>query len=518
MSVSAYLPAQAELGRGTQILFDPGTLSLPCLDLLLAFGSGDEDVLPDEAAFLHHRERVLETAQGGIGVVGSEGELCAGGFRLFDERSAGNLIAVVDLDGDVVFDGSGDDLASAVRGPEGFVVGGDLLRKERGIGVDVDGLAHDAEDAFDQHVHKGLCVGDGADFIVDPETHALAVIVSEGHGIGEDVIEAGNGCGRDKRAPFAAFCLQGDEAGLAFHRAEILLDTVVAVHGKAEAAVDGDAVVDAEAAGVFERLLDCESALEMHVVVDDGIVFGGETDDFAIEVVDFWAVGVCGFGSVGQRADADVAEMRGAARIVSLEGEGAVIEDAAEFGVGLEGLSGLYIVDDEHVVDSGLHALAANSNGEREPLVVSVEGFVDVADSVERAGLLALDVAGEWSGRIVFNLHFESGGRKTGGLEFGVEVDAGVGAGQCFDFGAKFKIPKIGVVDSAGVEEMRALAMSDDLVTDDFKGAFVLTGLPAIKGFAVEEGDPVGGRAVFLCPAGGCCGSGEEHGEDFAAR
>jgi len=81
---------------------------------------------------------------------------------------------------------------AALRGPERFVFRCDLARKEGGVGVDVDGLTHNAHNAIDVHLHESLLVGDGTDLIVNPETHAFAVIVGEGHGVGEHVVELGN--------------------------------------------------------------------------------------------------------------------------------------------------------------------------------------------------------------------------------------------------------------------------------------------------------------------------------------
>ena len=67
-------------------------------------------------------------------------------------------------------------------------------------------------------------------------------------------------------------------------------------------------------------------------------------------------------GGVGQGADADVLEVCGAARVVPLQREGAVVEDALKVGIGAEGRVGFDIVDDQHVVEPDLDLLAADQD------------------------------------------------------------------------------------------------------------------------------------------------------------
>ena len=119
--------------------------------------------------------RVFETAEVCVGVIGAEGELCTGRLGLLDERSAGDLVAIVDLDGDVVVDGGGDHLVATLGRPERFVSGRDLAREETWGWRRCRWARASRRDAIDVHVHEGLRVGDGADLLVDPEAHALAV-------------------------------------------------------------------------------------------------------------------------------------------------------------------------------------------------------------------------------------------------------------------------------------------------------------------------------------------------------
>ena len=337
------------------------------------------------------------------------------------------------------------------------------------------------------HLHEGLGVGEVAHLFFDVEAAAVAGVVAEGHGVGKAVVEAGDGFGRGEGHPLAAFALQGDVAGLALHGFEIVVDARVVVDREVEAAVDGDAVDDAEAAGVGEGLLEREAALEVDVIVDDRVVVFAEDHGLAVEIVDDGHVGGGRCERVGQRADADVFEEGGAAGVVALQGEGAVVEDALEVGIGAEGRVGLDVVDDQHVVDADLDLLAADQDVHGEPFVVVDELLVDVADGVEGAGLLVVAFEG------VGDLDFKAGGGKAGGLEGGVEVDAGVGAGAGHDVGRELEVLEVGVVQGAGVEEVRARAVDLDLAVDDAEGAFVLAGLPAVEGLAVEEGDPGGG-------------------------
>ena len=263
------------------------------------------------------------------------------------------------------------------------------------------------------------------------------------------------------------------------------------MHGKALAAVDGDAVIDAETAGVLKRLLEGEATFEMHVVVDYGIVLSAEANHLAIEVVDRGA----GdrerrrerLSSIRQGAHANVSEVGGAAWIVPLERKSSVIEDALKLGIGLKRWVGLQVVDNQHVIDAGLRAFAADQIRHREPFTVFREDLVDVADAIERPGLFALDVSGGGGGIVVFNLHFESCGRKPRGLKSCMKIDAGVRAGHGLDFDSKLEIPEIGAVDGPGVEEMRTFAMGDDLAINDLECALMLAGLPAVESFAIEK-------------------------------
>ena len=79
--------------------------------------------------------------------------------------------------------------------------------------------------------------------------------------------------------------------------------------------------------------------------------------------------------------------------------------------------------------------------------------------------------------------------RVVGGGGFSlVEVDAGVGAGGGFDLGAEFEVPEIGVFDGAVVVEVSLQALEADGAVLDGEGFLFAGDVPAVEGFAVEEG------------------------------
>jgi len=162
------------------------------LDRFLAGRFGGEEVLFFKAAFLNHPAAVFEVPQFLVAVVGAERELGAGFLGLPYEGGAGDVIAGVYLDGDLVFDCGVDDLCGAFLGPEGVVFGGYDLGQEGGICEDVDRLIADYGDDFvNVHIHKGLLVVD-VDLILHPKSGASAVVVCKGQGVGQYVVEFRN--------------------------------------------------------------------------------------------------------------------------------------------------------------------------------------------------------------------------------------------------------------------------------------------------------------------------------------
>ena len=84
--------------------------------------------------------------------------------------------------------------------------------------MNVDGLViEDADDAADQHFHELLRVGNLSHLLRNPQTTAHAVVIGEGHAVGEDVIKLGNRFPGKEGYPLAAFPLQSYKTGLAFH-------------------------------------------------------------------------------------------------------------------------------------------------------------------------------------------------------------------------------------------------------------------------------------------------------------
>ena len=195
---------------------------------------------------------------------------------------------------------------------------------------------------------------------------------------------------------------------------------------------------------------------------------------------------------IGQRTYANVLEVRGAPRVVPLERERAVIDDALEIEIGAERRVGLDVVHHEHVVHADLHLLAANQDVHPEPLVVVDQLLVDVAHGVEGTRLLPFLVSVCAFVR-VGHLHFESRRGPARGLIRGVEVDAGVRARPRHHIRAQLKVLEVGVVHGTHIEQVRAVAVDDNLAVHDFEGVRMLVGFPSVKRLAVKQGNPVSG-------------------------
>ena len=177
-------------------------------------------------------------------------------------------IAGVDFDGHVIADGGVDDLLHALGRPEGVVVVGDNGRQEGGVGVNVDGLGvHDGYDAVDEGVHEDLRVVP-FDFFRDPESHAVALLIRPGHGVGEDVVEFGDDLRGEEGDPFAAFGLHGLINGLTFEGLVVSQQRQVVSDGETQAAVAGDAEFGAVGFGDGDGFVKGEAAFEVDVIVD----------------------------------------------------------------------------------------------------------------------------------------------------------------------------------------------------------------------------------------------------------
>ena len=185
------------------------------------------------------------------------------------------------------------------------------------------------------------------------------------------------------------------------------MHAAVAVHRKAQAAIDGDAIVDAQAARVRHRMLDRKPALQVNVVVHQRIVLSAKPEDVAVEFVHFgpFVRDLCDV--LGQWSDPNVLEVRGARWVVPLERERAVIEDALEIEIGPKRRIRFHIVHHQHVVQPDLHLLSAYQDVHPEPLIVVNELLIHVADPVERARLLLFHVSVRAHASICY-LHLES--------------------------------------------------------------------------------------------------------------
>ena len=197
-------------------------------------------------------------------------ELDAGLLRLADEIGLGQLQPVADLDRHAVAGRRVDHPLDPLGRPERVVFLDEHVGQVGRVGVDIDRLV--VEDLFDrphEQFHESLLVGD-IDFLGHPEPRPAAAMIDDRHGVGEDVIELGDGLFGEQRRPFAALGLHADEARLACQLLDVVVDALIVGDGEVHAAVGRDAVEDARLATVRQGFFQGEIALEMDVVVDEG--------------------------------------------------------------------------------------------------------------------------------------------------------------------------------------------------------------------------------------------------------
>ena len=216
--------------------------------------------------------------------------------------------------------------------------------------------------------------------------------------------------------------------------------------------------------------------------VNHGKVVAADVDDGSIGVVD----GGCRFSNgvgrqgIGERTNAHAAVEGARALVVTLQREGTVVKKALLLAPPWDdGRSRLDVVDEELAVQVDLHVLAAHGGVDAEGLFVGNQLLIHVAQAVERAGFLALEIAALAAGRVV-DLDLEAFFREAGFLIGGMEIDAGVAIGLASEFDFKFKVAKVGAVHGAGVEQVGTGAIGSESTVDDFPVILVLAGLPAI--------------------------------------
>ena len=175
--------------------------------------------------------------------------------------------------------------------------------------------------------------------------------------------------------------------------------------------------------------------------------------------------------------DANILEMDGAARIVSLQGERPLVEFSSEV-LACFFIGGFGVVDDNLVVDLDNDLLAFDDDGFGIPFVVRDMLFQNVYNAVEASGSFGVALA-------VVHLGLETVFWPAFILILGVKIDSAVGAWFGFHFGAKFKIDEWLVV--ADVEQMAAWTVGHDRAILDFPGFGLFVDLPAAQGFSIEQ-------------------------------
>src|SRR5258708_7441052 len=155
---------------------------------------------------------------------------------------------------------------------------------------------------------------------------------------------------------------------------------------------------------------------------------------------------------------------------------------------------GLDVVDEENVVQADLCTVAAHGDGHLKPSVVPDEGFIDVADAIERGRLLALAIV-SFADVSIVDLDLEALVGKSILLELRVEVDAGVAAFARHDVGLELEVLEVAVAEWAGVKEVRARAIGGNQTVRHSPRAGVLARFPTVERTAIEQGSPVVGGA-----------------------
>ena len=186
-------------------------------------------ILNRKTALLDSLQAILQTAEIGIDVVRTERELNAALLSLADDVEAGDLIAGADLEGDIVLLQYVKHLIDALLGPILVVVEVHIVGDIGRIGEDVGGLVREdldslVNDTIHILLHRDATVADNLLGTVDARVTAL--MVDDGHSIGEEIVEDSQSLLREGLRPLAALALYAKEEGefgVAFAIAAILM-------------------------------------------------------------------------------------------------------------------------------------------------------------------------------------------------------------------------------------------------------------------------------------------------------
>jgi len=189
--------------------------------------------------------------------------------------------------------------------------------------------------------------------------------------------------------------------------------------------------------------------------------------------------------------------------IVALQCESPVGNDPPGHISGALDIVGLRIVHYYFIIDLDDHSLPLDGKGFCIPFIILYIDFFYVLYGVQAAGPSPIRMG-------IINLYFITLGRPSALLVFRMKINTGIGSRLRHHFRLEFKILKMMVFYGAFIKKMRGVAMRHNRSILYRKSRRIITHFPAIKRFAIEQGDP----SATGCPAGGMTGQEGEANED----
>jgi len=248
-----------------------------------------------------------------------------------------------------------------------------------------------------------------------------------------------------------------------------------------------DAVLDAGAPRVRERLIDSQPAFQVRVKVGHGNVAAALVNDLLEDLVRRRrGPARCG-QVVRQRPHANAAESHVGAVVVTLQRQRAVVEKAALLrSVRNHWRHRLGVIHDQNAVQPDLHVLAAHGGVNLEPLAVGHKLLIHVPQSVERPCLFPLPVTTIASGRVV-DLDFEALVGEIALLIRRMEVDSRVARRARQHFHFKLEVAEVSAVHRTCIEQVRPWPFGHELPLFHFPAVLVFARPPSFQAMPVEE-------------------------------